>query len=473
MIRPIAENDLVIVVVRLGVEIHNDNIKTGCNSRLVGISQRAEGFFEEMSIWLEYLSSMLQSPDMLSRRREIIAALALCLAPLIFFLPATLGQIVLCPDDGVLINLPMRATVAQMIKDGVMPLWDPYIFGGMPLLGASQAGVFFPPNWLFLVFSSQAAINAEMILAYMVAGVGAFVYARRTGAAITGALITGFAFQFAGFIVAPTGHMGSIQAAGLLPWILWSIDGYGMTGRRSRAVVIAVLVALQLFAGHPQTFLYSILLGGAYALVMAFRKGGVNRAYLYSIGMIVAGIALGAVQLLPTLELTQQSYRQAIGYEFFSGYSLPPSSLLNFLTPYINGGADGRFFQLPYTGLPYYGEYVGYLGVITLLLAIAEPPLLKRDRLTVFWCATTLICLTLALGGFLPYEIYRAVQYVPGLKLVHALRSTSYGGGSCPGRAGRTRHDRDHQPGQYKNTKTDLHRNRRFDHNGASSWQRV
>jgi hypothetical protein len=210
--------------------------------------------------------------------------------------------------------------------------------------------------------------------------------------------------------------MGSIQAAGLLPWILWSIDGYGMTGRRSRAVVIPVLVALQLFAGHPQTFVYSMFLAGAYALVMALRKGGVNRAYLYSLGMMVAGIALGAVQLLPTLELTQHSFRQAIDYEFFSGYSLPPSFLLNFFAPYLNGGADGRFFQLPYKGLPFYGEYIGYVGVITLLFAVAAP-MLKRDRLTVFWCAVALVCLTLALGRHLPFEMYRLVQYIPGLNL--------------------------------------------------------
>ena len=365
---------------------------------------------------VESIILMLQSPEMSSRRREITAAFALCLAPLIYFLPATLGQIVLCPDDGVLINLPIRAAAAQMITHGILPLWDPYIFGGMPLLGASQAGIFFPPNWLFLIFSPQTAINAEMILAYIVAGVGAFCYARRTGATPAGAFITGFVFEFAGFIVAPTGHMGSIQAAGLLPWILWSIDGYGMTGKRSRAVVIALLVAIQLFAGHPQTFVYSIFLAGAYAVVMAFRKGGVNRAYLYSLLMIGVGMALTAVQLLPTFELTQQSYRQAIDYEFFSGYSLPPSSLLHFFAPYLSGGGDGRFFQLPYTGLPYYGEYIGYVGVLTLLLAIAAP-LLKRDRLTVFWCAVAVVCLTLALGRFLPFEMYRLVQYIPGLGL--------------------------------------------------------
>ena len=59
----------------------------------------------------------------------------------------------------------------------------------------------------------------------------------------------------------------------MLPWILWAIDGYGMresgdqTGRR--AVLLAVLVAVQCFTGHQQTFAYSLLVAAAYALVMA------------------------------------------------------------------------------------------------------------------------------------------------------------------------------------------------------------
>src|SRR5688572_21414923 len=30
-----------------------------------------------------------------------------------------------------------------------MPLWDPYHWGGQPLIGQAQPGAAYPPNWLF------------------------------------------------------------------------------------------------------------------------------------------------------------------------------------------------------------------------------------------------------------------------------------------------------------------------------------
>lgn len=349
-------------------------------------------------------------------RMEKFAALAVCLAPLIYFLPATRGQIILCPDDGVAFYLPMRVAAARIALGGEFPLWNPYMFGGMPLFAAIQGGVLFPSNWVFLIFSPQLAMNFTMIVAYTVAGLGAYCYARRTGANIAGAFVTGFVWQFCGFLIAPMGHTTSIQAASLLPWILWSIDGYGMTGRRLRAILIAFFITLQIFAGHPQTLVYSLILAGVYALVMALTSHSVKRFYVYSLAMMVAGIGLAAVQLIPTAELARYSFRQGISYEFFSTFSMPPSFLLNFFAPYVSGGGDGRFFQMPYLGEIFYAEYIGYVGVTTLMLALAAP-LIKRDAQTIFWSIVALVCLALALGRFLPFDFYHLIFYVPGLNL--------------------------------------------------------
>src|SRR5438132_8326062 len=31
---------------------------------------------------------------------------------------------------------------------GRIPLWDPYLWGGQPLIGQMQPGAMYPPNWL-------------------------------------------------------------------------------------------------------------------------------------------------------------------------------------------------------------------------------------------------------------------------------------------------------------------------------------
>lgn len=349
---------------------------------------------------------------------ERAARLLLALAPLVYFFSAVRGGLALCPDDCAVQNLPYRVLVARIILDGDLPLWNPYIFGGMPLHAAAQGGVLFPLNWLFILFPALMAINLVVIMAYALAGVGAYLYARQTGVCVFGACVTGLVWQWSGFLIGQTGHTNIVQAASLLPWLLWAIDAYAESGRRSRAVMIALVIALQVFAGHPQTVVFSILLAGAYALYLALtaRKNRRRRLYFQSLILMPAGVALAAAQILPTLELTRHSARAATTYEFFSSYSLPPELLSLFIAPYLYGGGDGKLFRAGYVGADFYGEYVGYVGLATLALAVIAL-LIKPDGLTKFWGIAFLGSLALALGGFLPFDLYRLVYYVPVLNL--------------------------------------------------------
>src|SRR2546430_12227147 len=123
-------------------------------------------------------------------KTDYLAALTLTLAPLLYFSPVLLKHGVLCPDDGILQNLPLRIVIAHMIRSGYAPLWNPYIFSGMPLLAAAQGGVLFPLNWFYLILSPAVATDLMVISAYMVAALGAYLYARRTGASVAGAVFT-------------------------------------------------------------------------------------------------------------------------------------------------------------------------------------------------------------------------------------------------------------------------------------------
>lgn len=362
-----------------------------------------------------------------SLKTEHAAALVVALAPLLYFLPAASGRLVLSPDDGIIFNLPLRVGIAQIIRDGALPLWNPYIFGGMPLFGATQGGVLFPLNWFFHALPPQLAMNLGVLLTYSLAGLGAYLYARRSDVNITGALVTALVWQWSGFLVAQIGHTNIIQTAMLLPWLLWAIDGYAGDARRWRGVLIAVLVALQTFAGHQQTLAYALLLAGAYAVFMATRgaetdgadgvaRRRARRAYIWSLCFIVAGLALASVQILPTLELMLNSVRADASYEFFSSFSMPPVFLLTFLAPYVTGGGDGSLFRAPYVGPAFYAEYIGYVGVCALMLALVAP-YLRRDGRTKFWSVVALVALALALGRFWPFDLYRLIYYVPILNL--------------------------------------------------------
>lgn len=345
-------------------------------------------------------------------------ALLVAVAPLVYFFSAVGGSRVLAPDDGIIFNLPLRVAAARIVAEGYLPLWNPYLFGGMPLFAAAQAGILLPLNWFFLVFDAPLAMNLAMLSTYALAGLGAYLYARRSGANITGATTSGLVWQFSGFLIGQIGHINIIQTACLLPWLLWTIDGYAATNRRRWGIAVACAVALAIFAGHPQTLAYSLLIAAAYALFMATRPehAGRRRPYLRALLLIASGVTLAAVQILPTLELMRNSVRAEASYDFFSSFSMPPAFLLTYFAPYIVGGGDGQLFRAPYTNVAFYAEYIGYVGLAALALAVVAP-IIRRDATTKFWTVVAIVAVALALGRFWPYHLYQLIYYVPVLNL--------------------------------------------------------
>lgn len=343
-----------------------------------------------------------------------IVAIVVTLLPLLYFLPATLGHLIISPDDGVIQNIPFRVAIANQIHAGKVPLWNPSLFCGMPLLAAAQWGVLFPLNWFYVVCNPRMATNLMMLSAYMVAALGAYLCARRSGSSVAGAGLTSLVWQAGAFLVAQIGHTNIVHTAALLPWLFCAIDGYGQTGDRRRGFFVAIVVALQCFAGHQQTFVYGLLVAGAYAVVM-WRSSGA-RTYLGALLLIGFGLALAAVQVLPTLELLRRSLRSAASYDFFSSFSMPRRFIATFYAPYLMGGGDGTLFRAPYVGPSFYAEYVGYVGLATLALAMIAL-LFKRDARTIFWAAVIPIGIFLALGRYAPLGFYKLIHAVPVLNL--------------------------------------------------------
>ncbi len=286
----------------------------------------------------------------------------------------------------------------------------------MPLFASAQGGLLFPPNWFYLLFEPRAATNLMVVTSYMIAALGAYLYARRAGASVAGSVVTSLAWQWGGFLIGQIGHINIVQTGACLPWVLWALDGYGVTGERKWGVLLAVFVALQTFAGHQQTLAYSLLLAAAYAVAGAYSVRESRARYLWSLALLAAGVLLAAVQILPTFELLRNSLRADSSYDFFTSFSLPPRMLETFLAPYVAGGGDGRLFRAPYVGPPYYGEMVGYVGALGLMLA-ACAVVFKRAAQTKFWAAAALICLALALGRYAPFKFYKLIYYVPVLNL--------------------------------------------------------
>jgi hypothetical protein len=306
--------------------------------------------------------------------------------------------------------------LGRMISHGQLPLWNPYIFGGMPLLANVYTGALYPPNWLFAVLSPAVALNALMITTIHLSLIGTYLFARRLGMERLPALVSGIVFAFSGFSIAHLDHIHRLTAVVWLPWILLALEQLYRKAEWRWIALGAAFVALQLFAGDPQITLYTAMLGAAYALFSLFaREQRQNRWRFVAAGAAMSGIGLllSLAQLLPGAELLRQGERAQLTYEYFAGYSLPPGHLVALVFPYFFGGALLRPYSLPYRGE--WNEIIpcGYVGLLGLMLSVTAWLGRKRDRQLWFWTVTAGVALVLAFGGYLPFGLNRVLYHVP------------------------------------------------------------
>lgn len=343
--------------------------------------------------------------------------LFLVLASVAFFAPALLEGRVLAPGDNFAQNLPLLALAARAYRAGEMPFWNPYMFGGMPLLASTISEVLFPGNAAFLVLPPVAAMDVSVMLAYSAAACGLYTFVRAIGCGRVAGLAGGLAFAFSGFMVAHIDHLNISQAAAILPWLLWMAERLRVTGDGRYAVGAAGLLGVQVLAGHPQMVVFSLLVCGAYT---AFRGRGQGPRYALLVGgIVVLGLGLAAIQLLPTLAFIPRTQRAAISYGWLTLHSLPPRQLVSFLFPYYFGsGVPTPLFPTPYWGAgPYFQELGGYPGLVTLALAgVAVGAVRARDALarqTWFWAGVATCAVILAFGDYTP--LYHLVAHLPVL----------------------------------------------------------
>jgi hypothetical protein len=358
---------------------------------------------------------------------RIVTAAALILLPLVNFYPAVLGQLMLAPGDGWTQIIGIRILIGRLIAAGYLPLWNPYIFSGMPLLASIQPGALYPPTWLFAVLSPQAAMNWMVITTYHIALIGAYLYARRIGANRFGSMVAGVAFAFGGYMIAHLGHTNRIAAAAWLPWILLAIEALYQRLSWKWISLGALFTAMQLLAGDPQMTFYTVLLAGAYGIYSFTLRPEAERRRRFLFGaaaMSVCGALLSAIQLLPERELLRQGERAGISYEYFSGFSFPPQHVFQLIFPYFFGGGGMSPFKVVYWGKWNTTEVAGYLGMLTMMLAlvalIAMIANRRQDRLVWFWSGYAVLALLMAFGHYLPFGINELLHKLPVYNLFRA-----------------------------------------------------
>lgn len=365
------------------------------------------------------------------RHTTDLIALALLLAVFAaFFGPVITGEKMfltggVVKSDLVNYNLPIRSFFAHWIKQGVFPMWTDGYALGFPILAEGEVGHFYLPNWPFYLLIPNATVAVQWtILSHFLLALGCtYLLARRQyriGPA--GSAIAALVFTFGAYLIVELGQVNILTEAAWFPLALLLLERLRERPRPRTAGALGVVWALQMFGGHIPTFAFgTALLLVYYTARTLLQRTGRVRTLLFVSGALVVSTVVAAPQLVPQWELTritghgiQQTERQAAAYQF-------PVSDLGWL---VNPRLVGPHVAVQY--LVYLEKDVlrndvvfpwgndAYVGISTLLLAVAGVALRDRRRALAAWFAgLALLALLFAMGGTTPVFHWVRTVLVP------------------------------------------------------------
>jgi tetratricopeptide (TPR) repeat protein len=229
------------------------------------------------------------------------------------FVPPTVFE----SADYVLFLRPMFHFLAEAVRTGVPPLWNPYAGLGRPFLADTQSLVCYPP--VYLICAGQGI--GVFLLAWL-HGLLAIWGMRRLG---SGLGIGRWQSYFIGFTYLASGEMTARWMTGqfhfcwglcYVPWLFYYALRTGEPWQSRRVGQHAMLLALQFLCGHPQVFWFSVIGQAVFIVARALRFRDAARS-LGQFGVACVWCAgLVAVLLLPMLELIKHGNRSGTSPEF-------------------------------------------------------------------------------------------------------------------------------------------------------------
>ncbi|MDO8619197.1 MAG: YfhO family protein [Candidatus Daviesbacteria bacterium] len=277
-------------------------------------------------------------------------------------------------SDVVSFTFPMQTLGIDLIKTGQLPLWNPFILAGTPLMANFQSATFSIVNVVYLFLPKIDAWTLQIILQPILGATFLFLllkYLKRsTIASVIGALI----YPFSGFMMIWLEWNGHSLVAAFFPLVILLTLKLLDTQKILYGVLLSVVLALQIFSGYPQIIIYEYI---AIFLMLIF----VERKSLWS-GKIVLlilsfslGIGMAAIQIIPGFELVNQSQRETEVIE--NDWALLGShSVITFIAP----DYFGNHTTYNYWGPADYNQATGFSGAVAIALATLGILTSRKER---------------------------------------------------------------------------------------------
>ena len=339
------------------------------------------------------------------------------LIPLIYFFKALSPSNILFGSDWMTAGYALRDFIHYSVTHyHQFPLWNPYVFGGMPVIDAFYGDLFYLTTLFRLFIPTHVVWSYSIILHVMLAGFSTYYLLKEMGLSKKSSLIGAIIYMTGGSIISQVypGHDGKIYTSAYIPlMILMTLKGI-RTERITYFLLFSLFLAFSLLGGHPQiTYMFSLIyfVTVVVYLINLFSKDkrkATKQFILFAITALIFG-GLIACQYLPVFSYIKYAVRGTErGYAYSTSWSLPTSELTSLIVPQFSGILNNywgeNFFKLD-------SQYLGIFPIFTLIPLFYYRK--KWDKYVKYFFGIAILGILLALGGHTPF--YRLVYLIPGV----------------------------------------------------------
>lgn len=317
--------------------------------------------------------------------------------------------------DAVNYIYPAKEFMAESVRNGTLPLWNPYEFTGYPFTYNTQAGLFYPLSIFYYILPGATAVDLLIIVQMCLGAWFMFIYLRHIGLKWLAALIGATTFIFNGLMISWLEWQVVHAAIIWLPAQLYFVEKIAdklksntasnrLTSLMGEIIGLGILVAIPWLGGHWSWTLYGSMtlalymaarfkifqIGWAYVRGKNRNLNGMRLPLTVSAISLSIGMGLSLVQILPAFNYLSQTHRQALSIGDSMRQGLFSRGIVALIPNFFGNPIHDNWWGPTNSN---FVETIFYTGVLTLLLSCLVL-FLRRDFHSLFfsiWGGTTLL----------------------------------------------------------------------------------
>ncbi len=330
--------------------------------------------------------------------------------------------------DEFFIGYPLSTFYSEVVKNGDIQFWNPYIMCGYP------GRLTLYPIWLlyFLILSLYDFYGIYVITKFFIVGIFTYIFLRSISEKIFGSLVSAIVFMFSGFMVG-FAKSGATSIAALLPLLFFLTEKLVQKNSYIYIFFLSLVIGIGYSIGGFHPILFHVLLAlGIYfvfRVIVEYRRENdkkiVGKIILSFLLANIAGFFLASIQMLPSLEFLQEGSELAartgvrdLGEGAAYGHLGLKSLILLFIPNFFGNPVDGNAWE-HLLKMRNFIEQSLYIGIFPLILAITGVIFLRKNSKVIFFFGLGFLSLCVVYG--IP-GVFHLVVNLPGFNLIKNTR---------------------------------------------------